>query len=591
MSDALQETYKPTYALRRLAKELKPFWKLVAVGLALTMLQSAFGFLPPVILGDIVNRLQKGQPVNTVLYLTYIVGFAVCAGLLSYAVGYTQQRLGQDFLLHVRERLYFHMQSLPMGFFERNQPGKLVSNVLNDPGTVQQLIAGNLNTLASDAVQLILVLVILFKIDAQLALLGLIAAPVYILNLQLTMKPIRRSSENIRRTRDEMYGTMQEKLTGIQVVKGFGKERWEMRSFHGLTRELMGFSVEQNRYGARLWTIADALGGLGQGLILYFGGVKCLNGQMEPGTLIMFLLYAVGYVYGPIVRFLLVLDPLARTQAALARIFRTMDTPNPIASKPHAPSMPPIEGEVRFENVWFEYVPNTPVLKGVELTVKPGELVAFVGFSGSGKTTMANLLLRHYDPQTGRITVDGRDLRDVEIDSYRNQVGYVIQESILFNCSILDNIRYGRPEATKHEAVEAAKAANVHETIEALPERYDTEYGEGGVSLSQGEKQRLAIARALLADPRILILDEATSSLDSQTEALVQQALERLMEGRTSFVIAHRLSTILKADKIVVLEDGVISKVGTHKELLEDPDGLYARMYRQQFAVALTEEA
>jgi ABC-type multidrug transport system fused ATPase/permease subunit len=246
-----------------------------------------------------------------------------------------------------------------------------------------------------------------------------------------------------------------------------------------------------------------------------------------------------------------------------------------------------IEGEVTYEDVWFEYVPNTPVIKGVTLRVRPGELVAFVGFSGSGKTTLANLLMRHYDPQSGRVLVDGTDIRTVDLLGYRRQIGYVIQESLLFDTTVMENIRYGRLDATDAEVVEAAKAANAHDFIEALSSGYRTLIGEKGIDLSQGEKQRIAIARALLADPRILILDEATSSLDSQTEQLVQQALERLLRGRTSIVIAHRLSTVVKADRIVVLEDGQITALGRHEELLQDSEGLYARMFRQQFAVAL----
>jgi ABC-type multidrug transport system fused ATPase/permease subunit len=296
-------------------------------------------------------------------------------------------------------------------------------------------------------------------------------------------------------------------------------------------------------------------------------------------------------VYGPIVRTLLVLDPLARTFAALARIFRTLDTPNPVVTSPGAVEIPKIKGEVEFEDVWFEYVPNTPVLKGLQLKVAPGELVAFVGFSGSGKTTMANLIMRHFDPQSGRILVDGQDIKAADLLSYRRQIGYVIQDSLLFDATVMENIRYGRLDASDQEVIEAAKAANAHEFIEALSLGYDTPLGEKGIELSQGEKQRLAIARALLADPRILILDEATSSLDSQTESLVQQALELLLSGRTSFVIAHRLSTVVKADRIVVLEDGKITAMGKHAELLEKPDGLYARMFRQQFAVALATQS
>ena len=509
---------------------------------------------------------------------------------MSYAVGVVNQRLGQTILLDIREKLYSHMQSLPISYFERRQPGKMVSNVMNDPGTIYNLLVTNVNTMAADLVQFVLVLFVLLSISPFLTLLALIAAPFYIANVWVTLKPIARTSEEIRSRRDEMFGDMQEKLTGIQVVKGFGKERWEVRSFHGLTRGLMDANVEQSALGTRMWTIADGLGGIGQALILYFGGLMALDGKMQAGTLVMFLLYSVGYVYGPVVRTLLVLDPLARTFAALARIFRTLDAKNPITVEPDAPTMPPITGEVVFEDVWFEYVPNTPVLKGVALRVQPGRLVAFVGFSGSGKTTMANLLMRHYDPQSGRILVDGHDIRHVELESYRRQIGYVIQDSLLFDTTVMENIRYGRLDASDAEVIEAAKAANIHDAILAMPLGYETPLGEKGMEPSQGEKQRLAIARALLADPRILILDEATSSLDSQTESLVQQALERLLRGRTSFVIAHRLSTVVKADRIVVLEDGKITAVGRHQELLEKPDGLYARMFRQQFAVALASQ-
>ena len=573
---------------KRLGRELRPFWKLQVLVVIVTVLQAAFGFLPPAILGDIVNKLQKGEPVDTVRYFLYIVAFATGAGLLSYLVGFLTQRLSWQFLLAVREKLYDHMQSLPIAYFDKNPTGKLVSNVMNDPSTVQQLITGNLNTMASDFVQLTIVLVILFKLSWPLALLSLIATPVYIFNLWATMAPLNRKSDDIRRTRDEMYGDMQEKLTGIQVVKGFGREKWEVRSFYSLTRGLMGLNLDIGKMGTRMWTIAEALGGVGQALVLYFGGLMCVRGEMEAGTLVMFLLYSVHYVYGPIVRFLLVIDPISRAQAAIYRIFRTLDTVNKVRDKDDAIEMPEVEGHVQVQNVWFEYLPDTPVLKGINLDVKPGEMIAFVGFSGSGKTTLANLLMRHFDPKEGQILVDGHDLRDVRIRSYRQQVGYVIQDSALFNTTVLENLKYGMPDATLDQVVEAAKAANIHKTIEALTDGYETRLGEKGVSLSQGEKQRMSMARALLADPRVLILDEATSSLDSQTEALVQEALDRLLKGRTSFVIAHRLSTIIKADRIVVMEGGEVTAMGRHADLIKDDDALYARMYRQQFAAALT---
>jgi subfamily B ATP-binding cassette protein MsbA len=552
----------------------------------LTVFQSLFVFLPPLILGDIVNQLQRGERINTWLYLGYIVGFALLQGALGYALSVQISLLGQNFLLAIREKMLAHMQSLPLAYFEKNQTGKLVSNVINDAGTINQLITAHTPNMLGDFVQLSLVIIILFKINWVMALISLSIAPIYVLNFRHFFPKLQNTSDDIRAKRDVMYGQMQEKLSGIATVKGFGQERFESRTFMSTTREIMGLNVHQGVLGGGLWTIADALCGVATGLVLWYGGTRCIRGEMEAGTLVMFLLYAVGYVYGPIVRFLVVLDPVARAQAALYRIFRTLAQENHVDDAPGAVPMPSIQGVVKFENVWFEYEKGQPVLRGIELETKPGQTIALVGFSGSGKTTMASLLLRHYDPTSGRITIDGNDLRDVQLRTYREQVGVVAQESILFNTSIRENIRYGRLEATDSEVEAAADAASIHESILALPDGYETKIGEEGIKLSVGEKQRIAIARALLADPKILILDEATSSLDSQTEAMLQSALDNLMRGRTSFVIAHRLSTIVKADQILVLEKGVVTERGMHRELIAQ-DGLYARLYREQFRVAL----
>ncbi|MBN9502210.1 MAG: ABC transporter ATP-binding protein [Armatimonadetes bacterium] len=577
---------KAPSALRRLFSELRPFLGLLLTCSSLTIAQSAFGFVPPLILGDIVNRLQHGDPINAYAYLGYIVGFAVVQGILGYALGVYTSLMGQKFLLLIRERLYRHMQSLPLAYFEKNQTGKLVSYVINDASTVNNLITGNLNTLVSGAVQLVIVVIVLFAINWKLALLALTPVPFYIVNFRRFLKPLQTTSDDIRTRRDTMFGVMQERLAGVQVVKSFGQERRESRGFMAITRGLMGLNVRQGALGGGLWTSADALCGIGQGLVLWYGGILCLQGTIGAGTLVMFLMYSVTYVYGPIIQFLVAIDPIARAQNALWRIFRTLDIKNVVDDKPEAPPMPPIKGDVLFDNIWFEYEPNQPVIKGLTLEAKAGQMVALIGFSGSGKTTLTSLLLRHYDPTSGRLTIDGHDLRDIQLLSYREQVGVVAQESILFNTSVFENIRYGRMDATEEEVHRAARAANIHQAILDLPDGYETKIGEDGVKLSVGEKQRIAIARALLADPKILILDEATSSLDSQTEAQLQQALDNLLQGRTSFVVAHRLSTIVKADVIVVLEKGVITEQGTHTELLSK-GGLYASLYQKQFSVAL----
>ena len=338
--------------------------------------------------------------------------------------------------------------------------------------------------------------------------------------------------------------------------------------------------------GTWLFVRAEFISAIGTAIILCVGGQAVIRGELGQGDLVAFLLLVTGYLYAPTVRLIQLNDQFARAQASLRRIFDLLDTDPAVQSDPKAPAIPPLQGRVAYNTVWFSYEPEQYVLKGVELTVEPGQMIAFVGGSGSGKTTMMSLLSRHYDVVKGAITIDGHDLREIELYSLRRQIGVVLQESVLFHTTLRENLRYGKLDATDEEVLGALEAANLTHVVEGLAHGLDTKIGEEGVKLSVGEKQRLAIARALLADPRILVLDEATSSLDSETEALIQEALDRLMQGRTSFVIAHRLSTIVKADKIVVMEKGEIKELGSHAELLER-GGIYARLYAEQFRAEL----
>jgi ATP-binding cassette, subfamily B, bacterial len=571
----------------RLLRELRAYHKTMVVVGILTLLTAIIGLQQPRIVEYIINNLYHRQRINLPLMFLAFVGVASAGGFVGYALTASVTYLGQRFKYDMRRQLYSHLQTLPLGYFEKAQTGKLMSTITNDVATLDQLISGGLVRVIQDGATLIGVLVWVFFKDWRLALVGLAVYPFYVLNYMLHIGRIKSTADDVREHRDVMQGDLQEKLAGALVVKSYAKERYEVRQFMGQTRNLLDGNVELNMLGTRLWTIAEFIGsGCGVALLLWFGGREVIDGRLQPGSLVAFISFITGYLYGPTLRLIQLNEVLARSNAALRRIFALVDTHPHILDRPEATDLPPIRGAVRYENVWFEYEKGQPVIKGVSLDIEPGQMVAFVGQSGSGKTTMINLLSRHYDVTGGRITVDGHDIREVSLDSLRRQVGVVIQETVLFNTTIRENIRYGKLGASDEDVAEAARAANIAHVIEALPKGYDTRIGEEGVKLSGGEKQRVAIARALLSDPRILILDEATSSLDSETETLIQEALDHLMRGRTSFVIAHRLSTIVSADLIVVMEKGVVKEAGSHQELLA-AGGVYAGLYAQQFKVAL----
>ncbi len=575
----------------RFVKELAPYRLLMAGAVCLTLCSAALSLPPPKIIGYLTDHLsdkalREHQPVNLPGVFGILLGVAAASAFCSFWLAYTLNYLGQCFKHDMRRKLYAHMQTLSAGFFEKSQTGKLMSNITNDVSALDQLVSGSLSTIVQDVATLGVVFIMLFRQSASLATVALSVYPIYILNYKYFIKHIKSNHMEMREVRDEMYGDLQEKLSGAMVVKSYAKERHEIRQFIGETRSILGLNIRIGAMSTALWTIAEVIGALGTALLLWWGGRLVILGRLTPGELIAFYGYIVGYLYGPTLRLIQINDQLARANAALWRIFRTLDTQPLVRDRPDAVSLPPIRGDVHFERVWFEYEPGQPVIHGIELDIKAGEMVAFVGQSGSGKTTLVNLLQRNYDVTDGRITLDGYDLREVQLKTLRRQIGVVIQETLLFNMNLRENIRYGRLEATDEEVEAAAKAANIAHVIEALPLGYNTKIGEDGIKLSGGEKQRVAIARAILSDPRILILDEATSALDSETETLIQGALDNLMQGRTSFVIAHRLSTIIQADKIVVMEKGVIREMGSHTELLA-LGGYYASLYTQQFKVAL----
>jgi subfamily B ATP-binding cassette protein MsbA len=580
--------------LARFLRELRPYIKrLIVIGL-LTVANSFLALQTPALIRQIFNFLdpRRSEPFHLPGPFGSLGGaFALLllvslfAGIVGFFQGWAISTMGQRFLLDTRTRLYAHLQTLSQGFFEKSQTGKLVSTIVNDVGSVNNLLTGAFVTIVQDLVTLTAVIVVLFLQNWQLALMALSIYPIYIANYLLSTKPLADNAAKISELRGVIYSDLQEKLAGMQVVKSYAQERSEIRSYVTLNRENLGLNIRQSKLGTGLWVRAEFITAIGTAIVLCVGGYRVILGELGQGDLVAFLILATAYLYGPTVRLIQVYDQIARAGAGLRRIFDLLDTPPGVVNTVPTP-LPAIQGRIVFDHVWFAYEPEQYVLKDIALTVEPGQMIAFVGGSGSGKTTMIKLLARHYDVVRGKITIDGFDLREIELGSLRRQIGVVLQESVLFHTTLRENLRYGRMNATDDEIVAAARAANLHHVIEALPLGYDTKIGEDGIKLSVGEKQRLAIARALLADPRILVLDEATSSLDSETEALIQDALDTLLKGRTSFVIAHRLSTIVKADQIVVMEKGEIKEVGSHSQLLAQ-GGIYARLYAEQFKAEL----
>ncbi len=580
--------------LVRFVRELRPYLRTLLLIALLTIGNSVLALQTPAIIQQIFNFLdiRQSEPFHLPGPFASLLGafgllllVSASAGILGYLQGQSITYLGQRFLLDTRVKLYAHLQTLSQGFFEKSQTGKLVATIVNDVGQVNQLITGAFVTIVQDVVTLGGVLFVLFWQNWRLALLALAVYPVYIINYLISKKSLSDNAAKISELRGVIYSDLQEKLAGMQVVKSYAQERSEIRNYVSLNRDNLNLNIAQSKLGTGLWVRAEFITAIGTAIVLCAGGAAAIRGELKTGDLIKFLILATVYLYGPTVRLIQINDQLARASTGLKRIFDLLDTEPGVQNSAQVP-LPKISGLVRFEDVWFSYEPEQFVLKNINLTVQPGQMIAFVGGSGSGKTTMIKLLARHYDVVRGKVTIDGYDLRDVELASLRQQIGVVLQESVLFHATVRENLAYGKLDATDDELIAVAKAANLHHVIEALEHGYDTKVGEDGIKFSVGEKQRIAIARALLADPRILVLDEATSSLDSETESLIQDALDTLLKGRTSFVIAHRLSTIVKADQIVVMEKGEIKEIGSHSELLE-AEGIYARLYAEQFKAEL----
>jgi subfamily B ATP-binding cassette protein MsbA len=506
---------------------------------------------------------------------------AIFSATVNYLRSYLANFFGNRIILDWREDLYQHLQKLSLSFYENRPTGKIMSRILYDIQVAQSIVNDFFINLIMDFTTMFWVIGILIFMNYKLALLSFCIIPFYAIAFGKLRPQLKSLSKNVQKKMEVISGELSEKISGVKVVKAFTAEKLEEERFSEHLHELYENIMKRVATHSELVAAEQFLTMFGAALVLWYGGLEVLRGNFSKGDLIAFYSY-LGYIYFPISRLTQINTVFQEAYSAMERVFDVFDIHPDVQEKPNASKLQIKKGDVEFSNVYFKYPAGNLVLKNINLKVEAGKVIAIVGRSGAGKTTLVNLIPRFYDVTSGRITIDGQDIRDVKLKSLRKQIGIVLQEPILFSGTVEENIRYGKVNATESEIIEVAKKANAHNFIMQLPKKYKTEIGERGIKLSGGERQRIAIARTLLKDPKILILDEATSSLDSESENLIQEALENLMKGRTSFVIAHRLSTVINADLIVVLEKGEIVEIGTHQELLEK-GGIYSILYYEQF--------
>jgi ABC-type multidrug transport system fused ATPase/permease subunit len=567
---------------KNLVPLVRPYWRYVVGALSLTILLTILGLLPPLIMRALIDRvLTEGTWELLVPLIAAHVLVPVMSGIISFnntlIISYTGRRLVFD----IRTRMYRHLLRLAMRFHGDMSSGAIMSRLMNDVNMVQGLITGNTITIVTDIVSFAFAAVVTFSLNWKMALALWTILPLYVLNYKYFVKRIRRANVRYRRTMDRIAGTLQERISGTRRVRAFGREQDEAENFLEDTRESLRYSMQGTVQSVTFSTASRLTWGIGS-TILYLTGVWfALRGEMTYGSVTAFMAYA-GQIIAPALRFTELANQFEQVMVSVDRIFEVLDTEPDIKEKPDAEELPRMKGHVEFDNVTFEYVKDQPVIHELTLDIPAGKTVALVGHTGCGKTTLTTLIMRMWDIQQGAIRIDGHDTRDVTLKSLRHQCGVVLQDPVLFNTTVADNLRYGVPEVTMDQVIAAAKAAEIDSMITGLPDGYETELGgSSGIKLSVGEKQRIAIARAIITDPAILIMDEATSSLDSESEALIQKALERVMDNRTSIIVAHRLSTIVEADIIVVMEGGRIIEMGSHSELVR-AGGHYSHLYTSQ---------
>jgi ATP-binding cassette subfamily B protein len=574
---------------RRIAALFLPYWRQETQVLVCIAIGAVLGLAPPLFTKNLIDVALARHDVHLLwLDVAGMVAAALVAAAIGVYQGYVNSVVGEGIMRDIRTKLVSHLHRMPISFFTNTKTGEIMNRVSSDVDNVDNVVTGTFVSIVTNVAMILTTIVTMFLLDWRLSLIALAIVPLMILPLSPVGRQMYLVRRKTREKRDEIESMTQETLSisGITLIKSFVRETFEAARFYRASSDLMGLEIRLAMVGRWFLAAITAMVIIGPALVWLAGGYFTIYGGATIGTVVAFIALLTR-LYGTASTLVGIQVQIVSALAVFERIFEYLDLEpeGKVLGETRGQKLSDVRGAISFEDVHFSYMEERVALDGIDLRIEPGQVAAFVGPSGAGKTTITQLVPRFYDPQSGRITLDGIDLRDIELESLREHIGIVTQETYLFHDTIAANLRYGKPDATPAELEAAARAASIQTFIASLPQGYETIVGERGHKLSGGERQRLAIARVLLKNPRILILDEATSSLDSENEALIQAALVELLRGRTSLVIAHRLSTILSADVIFVVDNGRIAESGSHAALLAR-DGMYARLYHTQFARA-----